>query len=262
MKKASGIDGSRDWGSEKVYLHSTRQNLWNNDYYEFLVKCVWKIDKPVKIIDFGCGYGFLAQMLLPLVPKESLYKGVDISENLIDEAREIFSGSKEVCFEVADLNEYEPDAEYDIAICQAVLRHVTKSEDIMKKMIGAVKENGLVICIEPSRRMENAGIYIDNRIYNPFENDDFLKQRWLSEEQFGGRDYQIGMKAPVFMEKLGLKNIGVRINDYVDFVSAGTDDFESEQKRFMIDHGVDEKYAGSNGYLAARCHVISYGYKR
>ena len=51
MKKASGIDGSRDWGSEKVYLHSTRQNLWNNDYFEFLVKCVWKIDKPVKIID-------------------------------------------------------------------------------------------------------------------------------------------------------------------------------------------------------------------
>ncbi|WP_408070210.1 hypothetical protein [Butyrivibrio sp. JL13D10] len=36
--------------------------MWNNDYFEFLVKCVWKIDKPVRIIDFGCGYGFLAQM--------------------------------------------------------------------------------------------------------------------------------------------------------------------------------------------------------
>ena len=262
MKKASGIDGSRDWGSEKVYLHSTRQNLWNNDYFEFLVKCEQNGYLQGDILDFGCGYGYLAQMLLPLVPKGSSYKGVDISEDLIDEAREIFSYSKETCFEVADLNEYELDSEYDIAICQAVLRHLTKPEDIMKKMIGAVKENGLVICIEPSRRMENAGIYIDNRIYDPFENDDFLKQRWLSEEQSGGRDYQIGMKAPVFMEKLGLKNIGVRINDYVDFVSAGTDDFESEQKRFMIDHGVDEKYADSNVYLAARCHVISYGYKR
>ena len=255
-------DNNTDWGLKKEYLHSTRKNLWNNDYFEFLVKGVWKIDRPVKIIDFGCGYGYLAQTLLPLVPKESLYKGVDISEDLIDEAREIFSGSKEVCFEVADLNEYEPDAEYDIAICQAVLRHVTKPEGIMKKMIGAVKENGLVICIEPSRRMENAGIYIDNRIHDPFENDDFLKQRWLSEEQSGGRDYQIGMKAPGFMEKLGLKNIGVRINDYVDFVSAGTDDFESEQRRFIIDHGVDEKYADSDGYVAARCHVISYGYKK
>ena len=57
------------------------------------------------------------------------------------------------------------------------------------------------------------------------------------------------------------KNVGVRINDYVDFISAGHADFESEQRRFITDHGLDEKYADSNSYLAARCHVISYGYK-
>ena len=51
------------------------------------------------------------------------------------------------------------------------------------------------------------------------------------------------------------------INDYVDFVSSGTEAFELEQRRFIVDHGVDEKYADSNGYLAARCHVISFGYK-
>ena len=45
------------------------------------------------------------------------------------------------------------------------------------------------------------------------------------------------------------------------FVSAGHADFESEQRRFITDHGLDEKYADSNSYLAARCHVISYGYK-
>lgn len=44
-----------DWGLEKDFLHSSRKNMWNNDYFEFLVKCVWKIDKPVRIIDFGCG---------------------------------------------------------------------------------------------------------------------------------------------------------------------------------------------------------------
>ena len=53
-------DNNTDWGLKKEYLHSTRKNLWNNDYFEFLVKGVWKIDKPVRIIDFGCGYGYLA----------------------------------------------------------------------------------------------------------------------------------------------------------------------------------------------------------
>ncbi len=30
-----------DWGLEKDFLHSSRKNMWNNDYFEFLVKCVW-----------------------------------------------------------------------------------------------------------------------------------------------------------------------------------------------------------------------------
>ncbi len=258
---ASGIDSNKDWGREKEYLHSSRQNLWNNDYFEFLVKCVWKIDRPVKIIDFGCGYGYLAQMMLQLVPKGSTYRGIDISEDLILEAQEIFPDNKEISFEIADLNDYEPTAEYDIAICQAVLRHLNNPVDVLKKMIGSVKDNGLVVCIEPSRRMENAGIFVDNGAYEPFENDDLLKQKWLSEEQSGGRDYQIGMKAPVIMEKLGLRNIGVRINDYVDFISVDSEDFESEKRRFVRDHGLDSKYTESSGFVAARCHVISFGYK-
>jgi ubiquinone/menaquinone biosynthesis C-methylase UbiE len=262
MKMESGIGSNKDWGSEKAYLHSTRQYLWNNDYFEFLVKCVWKIDKPVKIIDLGCGYGYLARILLPLVQEGSTYKGIDISEELIVEAKEIFENNKtEVCFEVADINDYESAAEYDIAICQSMLRHLNNPEHILKKMVNFVKDNGLVICIEPSRRMENAGIFIDNKTFDTFENDDFLKKRWLSEEQSGVRDYQVGMKVPIYMKKLGLKNIGVRINDYVDFISADDESFEAEKRRFIRDHSIDPKYSDSNCFLAARCHVISFGYK-
>ncbi|SEQ59945.1 class I SAM-dependent methyltransferase [Butyrivibrio sp. TB] len=259
---AAGIGIGKDWGQEKEYLHSTRQNLWNNDYFEFLVKCVWKLDKPVRIIDFGCGYGYLAQMILPLVPEGSTYKGIDISKDLIEDAKGIFSDRKvEVSFEAMDLNDYDPVAEYDIAICQAVLRHLNNPEDIVKKMTQSVKENGLVICIEPSRRMENAGIFVDDEAYDPFENDEFLRHKWLSEEKAGGRDYQIGMKTPVIMEKLGLKDIGVRINDYVDFISAGREDFEAEKTRFTKDLGLNGKYMEAKSFLAARCHVISFGYK-
>ena len=101
-----------DWGLEKDFLHSSRKNMWNNDYFEFLVKCVWKIDKPVRIIDFGCGYGFLAQMLWPLIPGGSSYKGIDISEELIKDANIQFANFQEASFEVADLNEYTPSEDY------------------------------------------------------------------------------------------------------------------------------------------------------
>lgn len=46
---------------------------------------------------------------------------------------------------VVDLNEYVPTEEYDIAICQSVLRHLSNPENILKKMVDSVKENGLVI---------------------------------------------------------------------------------------------------------------------
>lgn len=247
----------KDWGKEKDYLNSTRQHMWNDDYFEFLVKCVWKIDKPVKIIDFGCGYGFLAQMLMPLVPKGSSYKGIDVSEGLIAEGKKLFKDSaSEINFEVADLNAYTTTADYDIAICQSVLRHLSNSEAILEKMIASVKSGGWVICIEPSRRLENGGMYIDSQLFNPFENDEFLKEKWIAEKESGGRDFQIGMKIPVYMENLGLKDIGVRINDYVDFAS-----LEDDKNRFVKDYGIDGKYATSNRFLAARCHVISYGRK-
>jgi len=250
---------TNDWGLKKEYLHSTRQNLWNDDYFEFLVKRVWKIDKPVKVIDFGCGYGYLAQMLMTLIPDGSSYKGIDISETLIDEANEIFKDcNKEISFEVEDLNTYEPESEYDLVICQAVLRHLSKPLDILKKMISAAKKGGLVVCIEPSRPMENAGIYIESDKYNPFENDGFLRKKWMDEIEAGGRDYQIGMKIPVYMEQLGLSNVGVRINDFVDFVGIeGTSEIDS----FLNNHSVDMKYKNSKAFVAARCHVISFGTK-
>jgi hypothetical protein len=131
-------------------------------------------------------------------------------------------------------------------------------------MVDSVKENGLVICIEPSRRLENAGIYVDSNAFDPFEHDDFLRQKWTSENKSGGRDYQIGVKIPNHMSKLGLKDVGVRINDYVDYIGTINDKEESAPKevtRFLKDHNIDDKYPGADGFLAARCHVISYGYK-
>lgn len=45
---------------------------------------------------------------------------------------------------VVDLNEYVPTEEYDIAICQSVLRHLSNPENILKKMVDSVKENGMI----------------------------------------------------------------------------------------------------------------------
>lgn len=53
--------------SKLAYLKNTRDLYYNDDYVSFLVNTVWKITKPVHIVDFGCGYGYLGLVLMPLL---------------------------------------------------------------------------------------------------------------------------------------------------------------------------------------------------
>ena len=74
---------SQEWDSKFEYLRNSRFLYHNDGYLEFLVAKVWKIEKPVKVVDFGCGYGFVGIKLLPLLPKGSTYTGIDSSEEPI-----------------------------------------------------------------------------------------------------------------------------------------------------------------------------------
>ena len=254
------------WDTKIDYLKCTRNNFWNDDYFEFLVKYVWKLNRPIKIIDFGCGYGFLGIKLLPLLPEGSTYTGVDIGEKLLEDAEQIFRNSSfKTKFIKADLTEFTTTEKYDLAICQAVLRHIPEYKIVLGKMIDSVVINGKVICIEVNRRMENAGLFIDGKEINYTKRDNIVNKKWLLELQEGGRDYMTGIKIPVLMERLGLKEVGIRVNDFVEFVSPNQDkDKYSEHiDMFMKEHDIsissDENTEISA--LNARSLLISYGTK-
>ena len=212
------------WNEKIDYLKTSRQYLWNDDYFEFLVEKVWKIEKPVNIIDFGCGYGYLGMKMLPVLADGSTYTGIDIAEKLLEEAEAIFSETQyKTHFIKSDLLEFDTKEKYDVVICQAVLRHIPEAKEVMKKMVEVAVNGGLIICIEPNRRMENAGLYIDDREYDATSKDIYLQEHWNHELKNGGRDYLIGSKISVYMEELGLKHIGIRVNDFVEYVSRDKD---------------------------------------
>ncbi len=50
------------WDSKSDYLVGSRILLHNDDYLEFLVTKVWKLDQPCRVVDFGCGSGRFGQM--------------------------------------------------------------------------------------------------------------------------------------------------------------------------------------------------------
>lgn len=232
---------SSHWDKKIEYLKNTREEFWNDDYLNFLVECVWKLDKPCNIVDFGCGFGYLGMKLLPLLPEGSSYTGIDISKCLIDEAKNIFYDSNyNVKFHLADVSTFDEYEKYDIAICQALLRHLPNPKLVLNNMISSVRKNGLVICIETNRPFESVGTMINGLSYNPANDICAYAKLWSSELNNEGRDFSIGLKLPILMSSLGLQNVDVRLNDKISFLDYTQDDFKSNLERFESSKGWSE----------------------
>jgi hypothetical protein len=76
------------WEDRFESLRASRVLTHNADYLEFLVSKVWRIDRhPLKIVEFGCGYGRFASMLLPLVASGSSYAGFDSGAALVSRGK-------------------------------------------------------------------------------------------------------------------------------------------------------------------------------
>lgn len=228
------------WDNRLEFLLNIRKGWCNTDYIEFLINKVWKIQSPINIIDFGCGYGYICSLFMPLLPEGSTYTGIDNSKVLLEEAEKNFKNcpftTRFIC---EDLCTYIPIEKYDVAISQAVLRHIPNPKNILKKMIDSVIEDGMVICMEGDRPIEDSGFYCSEIDYLQLGQNELYKKLWKYELDSGGRDYRTGIKIPQFMQELGLKNVGSRMNDSVKFVNPHSDQYDDEFNAYIKYKGYD-----------------------
>jgi len=201
---------STAWDEKAEYLAKSRTVWFNDDYLQLLVNSAWRIDRPVCVADFGCGTGFLRDRLMPHFPAGSAYTGYDISEKLIEAAKQkAGDGAQFIC---CNLLETEISAQYDLVICQALLMHIPGPERMLRRMVDAAKPGGLVICMEPNWNITNASMFVDG-IDIDGRNLGLLAKLWSAEKARTGTDKCVGTKVPAMMRRLGLRQVGVRMND-------------------------------------------------
>lgn len=229
------------WGERLDYLKRSRRFLWNEDYIRFLIREVWRMEAPVRVLDCGCGYGAAGLLMMPHLPEGSTYTGVDFDRKLLEEGKRLFleagiSGT----FLEADVMNMRPGRRYDVAVSQAVLRHIDQAAPFLKKMTEAVTENGLVISIEGNREAECSGLYVEGLEYADLCENGGLRSMWKREYERQGRDYAAAVKVPGLMRRLGLSDIQVRFNDRVTVFpeaysmeadSAAADSMEAEGEK-------------------------------
>ncbi|MFJ8067148.1 methyltransferase [Psychrobacillus sp. NPDC096426] len=207
------------WDTQLEYLKRTRDLYYNDDYLEFLVKSVWKISRPVHIIDFGCGYGYLGLKILPLLPKKSKYTGIDKGQQLINKAIEYFHGLPyESEFFVADTYEIELEGKYDIAVCHAFLLHMSEPQKMLQRMVNSIVNDGKIICFEPHWISGMSSYELGGYEQSQIVPLGILQKLFEESTNKTGNDGNIGAKVPKYLSELGVKNIECRVSDKVNFL--------------------------------------------
>lgn len=103
------------------------------------------VPKHGKIIDMGCGYGYLSYMLY-FTGKEREIVGLDYDEEKIEVAQNSYAKNGQIQFETADLAHYNPSPA-DCYIIKDVL-HYLKQEDrnrLLEKCFQNLNEGGRVL---------------------------------------------------------------------------------------------------------------------
>lgn len=209
-----------NWNSQADYLMQTRSLYLNDDYMEFLVDQVWKLDVPVNVIDFGCGFGYMGLKLLPLLPAGSSYIGLDLADALLAKARDMFDRTLyRTRFVEADVTKIELEEDhYDVAVCHALLLHMPDPISVLKRMSRCVKSGGLVVCIEPHWIGCMANTYYHGDRQSTYVKLGALQSLYEEDAGRTGKDGNIGIKVPVYMDDVGLTDIECRLSDKVNLL--------------------------------------------
>jgi ubiquinone/menaquinone biosynthesis C-methylase UbiE/peptidoglycan/xylan/chitin deacetylase (PgdA/CDA1 family) len=106
--------------------------------------------KGEKVLDIGCGPGVMVDHM---VDKGFEFYGVDISEEMIRQARERFGHIRSAQFSTGRIEKLEfPDSFFDAVICMGVVEYIEDDGKAVREMARVLKPGGYAIITLPNKR--------------------------------------------------------------------------------------------------------------
>lgn len=159
-----------------------------------------------------------------MLPNGSTYTGIDKGMELIKQANEIFSKlSYNAEFVECDIEKVELEKKYDIAVSHAFLLHMPNPKSVLQKMLDSVQDNGMVICFEPHWIGNMANYYLDGIEQSDVIRLGILQELYERDHKRTAKDGNIGIQIPIMLSQLGLRNVGCRVSDKVNFLDQNMD---------------------------------------
>lgn len=237
------------WEQQLECTKNWKLFYFNDDYLEFLVRKVWRFDSPIHMLDCACGYGYLAEKILPYLPEGSTYTGFDASEIYLEEGRKRFGkDNPAVQFVQGNILGYKSPEKYDLVISQMILSYLPDPESAIDRMLQMLKPGGMLVSIDISLPLAEDGFFIarGNKPYKPeIPNPNKV---WEYMQKQGIMNIQPGTEMAFLFRKKGLHHVEARLSDRVFIYDGNFPEGREEELmkyRNVVEHldRVEKKYA-------------------
>ena len=143
-----------------------------------------KSDKPLTIIDIGCGNGNISYQL---AKSGHLVTGIDISEETILFAKKNYGDTPGLEFKIIDIESFNPveSEKYDVIVCSEVLEHLFQPERLTLNFKKLLKVGGIAVITVPNG-FGPRELLITKPVRAIFKNDNLLSKSVLRFKNFLG----------------------------------------------------------------------------
>ena len=250
------------WDSSADYLQLCRILQHNDDYLEFLVTRVWKLDQTCRLAEFGCGFGKMGLQLMPLLAQGSMYTGIDKSSTLVSKGRQLWANTPwQAEFHEGSIYETPfTDQSFDVTMTHTVLMHVPNPEKVLQEMIRVTRPGGLVIACEANRNAHTAMLHIEEVNHQEMTPLGLFQTINRGIRERTGVDHNIGAKLPVLMHRAGLKQVQIRVSDAARFLCPPLDtDYKKKVFEAICDEGYGQPKPSDEQRERWKANLMSYG---
>ena len=250
------------WDDTDEYLRQCFILQHNEDYLEFLVRGVWRLDRTCRLAEFGCGSGKMGLHLLPLLTPGSTYTGIDASSELISAARKNWAGTQWQA-EFYEGSIYEtpfPDNAFDVTLTHTVLMHVPYPEKVLQEMIRVTRPDGLVIACEANRNAHTAILHIEEAEHQDRVPLGLFQTINREIRKRTGVDHNIGARLPVLMHRAGLEHIQIRVSDAARFLFPPLDSNDKDRLfKAICDEGYGQEQPTDEQRARWKANLVGFG---
>jgi len=100
-----------------------------------------------RVLDIGCGPGFLCESMGEIVGPKGAVVGIDISADLIARCNGRKTSAR-VSYEVGDATQlHQPNASFDVVVCTQVAEYVADVERVFSEAFRVLKPNGRTVFV-------------------------------------------------------------------------------------------------------------------